>query len=113
MRHTNLSQAAAYDTARKELYRHRHSLEVERRVAREEALATGAFFAPGPLERGMKLEDEQYEVWRSWARGEAEVIKQSQDAAYSGPAIEEDNPESSDLSLEQEETQEKEDTPVS
>ena len=70
MNHTDLSLSAAYDQARKELYRYRHAQEVEQRVAREEALASGAFFGQGPLEIGNYLEDKQYEDWRKWAEKE-------------------------------------------
>lgn len=79
-----LSNAAAYDTARKEFYRLRHSAETETRVAKEEALATGAFFGPGPLEVGMKLEDQQYEAWKTWAAAQIAAMKQLQGSAYTG-----------------------------
>lgn len=80
---------AAYDIARKEFYRVRHANEVEARVAREEALSTGAFFGPGPNEVGEKLEDMAYEDWRQWAVKENSNLKQIQGAAYSGDEVEE------------------------
>jgi len=76
--------ASAYDTARKEFYRYRHSLETESRVAREEALSTGAFFGPGPLEVGMQLEDKSYENWKEWAKKEIETQRQMAGSAYTG-----------------------------
>jgi small subunit ribosomal protein S23 len=100
MRHGDLSETAAYDKARKEYYRHRHAMEVEARVAREEALAMGAFFGAGPMEVGMKLEDVQYENWKSWAVNETQALKQLSQSAYTGIEEEEDdlsNPSSADL----------------
>jgi small subunit ribosomal protein S23 len=80
--------AGAYDLARKEYYRFRHAQETEVRVAREEALASGAFFGPGPNEVGMKLEDKQYEHWKAWAKKEAEALAQLQAASYTGVEVE-------------------------
>jgi small subunit ribosomal protein S23 len=91
MRHKDMSETAAYDKARKEFYRYRHAREVEDRVAREEALAMGAFFGPGPLEIGMKLEDVYYENWKEWAIKEAQALKQLTQSAYSGIEEEEDD----------------------
>ena len=89
LRHTNLSNAAAYDQARKELYRIRHFRETEQRVAREEALSTGAFFGKGPLEIGMQLEDAAYEGWREWAKLQTIALKQMETADYTGLEAEE------------------------
>lgn len=80
--------AAAYDQARKELYRQRHAKETEARVAREEAMATGAYFGPGPLQIGMQLEDKAYEDWKAWAEKEIVAAKQLQGSAYSGTETE-------------------------
>lgn len=81
---TGMRPAAAYDQARKELYRQRHAKEVEARVAREEAMATGAYFGPGPLQIGMQLEDKAYEDWKAWAEKEIVAAKQLQGSAYTG-----------------------------
>lgn len=61
------SKAAAYDMARKEFYAVRRKQEVQRRVAREEALAVGAIFGPSALEFGMKLEDQAWDKFRKSA----------------------------------------------
>lgn len=82
--HQGHTPSSAYDTARKEFYRLRHSHETESRVAREEALATGAFFTPGPNEIGMKLEDREYENWKKWAEKEIEALRQLSGSAYTG-----------------------------
>ncbi|KXT06829.1 hypothetical protein AC578_7216 [Pseudocercospora eumusae] len=82
--HTQLSSAAAYDMARKELYRHRHYKEVELRVAREEAQATGAYFGLGPLEVGELLEDRAYENWKQWAIKQTQALRALSGSAYSG-----------------------------
>lgn len=79
-----MSNAQAYDIARKEFYALRQEEEVERRVAKEEALAVGAYFGPSVLEIGMHLEDKTYESWKEWATKEVEAIERQRDAAYSG-----------------------------
>ncbi|KAF2718197.1 hypothetical protein K431DRAFT_315090 [Polychaeton citri CBS 116435] len=84
LNNTDTSPAAAYDTARKELYRARHAQEIERRVAREEALATGAYFGMSPLDVGNKLEDEQVENWKAWAEKEVIALKQLQGGGFGG-----------------------------
>ncbi|EMC97491.1 hypothetical protein BAUCODRAFT_88360 [Baudoinia panamericana UAMH 10762] len=81
---SGMQPSAAYDAARKEFYRHRHYNEIERRVAREEALSTGAFFGLGPLDVGMKLEDEAYKGWKVWAEKESAAMKALQGSAYTG-----------------------------
>ena len=60
-----LSREEAYDKARTEFYNFRLQEDVERRVGREEAEMTGAYFGMTNLEIGMQLEDEQYEKWRA------------------------------------------------
>ena len=80
----DISNAQAYDVARKEFYALRHEEEVERRVAREEASWTGAYFGKSALEVGMELEDKTYEAWKAWATREAEAIDLQRNAAYTG-----------------------------
>jgi small subunit ribosomal protein S23 len=79
-----MTNARAYDIARKEFYALRHEEEVERRVAREEALWTGAYFGKSALEVGMELEDKTYESWKAWATKEVEAIDLQRNAAYTG-----------------------------
>lgn len=79
-----LTEAAAYDKARKELYRSRHAREVESRIAKEEARAYGAFFGKGPLEVGMELEDKQYANWMEWAKKENQAMAAQASNAYTG-----------------------------
>lgn len=86
-----MTSEKAYDQARKEFYALRHEEEVERRVAREEALSTGAFFGKSAIEVGMELEDKTYENWKTWAMQEITLINQQRDAAYTGlPGADED-----------------------
>lgn len=99
MQHEGLDEAQAYDKARKEFYFYRHREDVERRVAKEEALATGAYFGKGPIEIGMELENQQWEDWKAWALKEIEKEKQKAEAAYSGT----DSGEA-DLTAEEQET---------
>lgn len=86
---TSLSAPAAYDKARKELYRVRHFRETEQRVAHEEAQNVGAYFGLGPIEVGMQLEDRAYEDWKAWAIKRAAALKQLSADAYSGVGTEE------------------------
>lgn len=89
MQHEGLDKAQAYDKARKEFYFYRHREDVERRVAKEEALVTGAYFGKGPIEIGMELENQQWEDWKAWAMKEVEKERQRAVAAYSGSESEE------------------------
>jgi small subunit ribosomal protein S23 len=72
----------AYDIARKEFYALRHEEEVERRVAMEEAMWTGAYFGKGALEVGMELEDKTYNEWLDWAVKNVETLERDREAAY-------------------------------
>lgn len=83
--HSNLTKEAAYDQARREFYHYRHLEDVERRIAKEEALYTGAYFGKGALEVGMGLEDGAYENWKAWAAKQIEESKQTRAQLYSGP----------------------------
>lgn len=74
----------AYDKARKEFYDLRLQEEVERRVAKEEATATGAYFGPSVLDIGMQLEDKEYENWKAWAQKEVTLEEQRNAAMYTG-----------------------------
>jgi len=79
-----MSNAQAYDVARREFYALRHEEEVERRIAREEASWTGAYFGKSAIDVGMELEDKTYESWKAWATREAEAIDLQRNAAYTG-----------------------------
>ena len=95
-----MTKASAYDQARKEFYKLRLHEDVRRRVAKEEALATGAYFHKSALEVGMELEDKQYEEWKEWAIKQVKEAEQRRNAMYTG----QDN-ESMDLSLDDPETE--------
>lgn len=79
-----MTPARAYDQARKEFYEMRLQQDIERRVAKEEAMATGAYFGKSTLQIGMELEDKIFEEWKAWAS--AKVIQQEQRRAamYTG-----------------------------
>ncbi|KAL4964760.1 mitochondrial 37S ribosomal protein mS23 [Aspergillus stella-maris] len=79
----DMTKSTAYDIARREFYRLRLQEDIERRVAAEEAEATGANFGPTYLEIGMELENQQHEVWKTWARTEAQIVDQSSSSADS------------------------------
>jgi small subunit ribosomal protein S23 len=79
----NMTKAAAYDIARREFYRLRLQEDIERRVAQEEARATGAYFGPDMHTVGMELENQEYERWKQWAIKEAQFQDQRA-AAFAG-----------------------------
>ena len=79
-----ITAAQAYDHARKEFYDLRLQEDVERRVAEEEAMSTGAYFGLSALDVGMELEDKEYEKWKAWAEKEVETQEQKNAAMYSG-----------------------------
>lgn len=80
----NITSAQAYDQARKEFYHLRLQEDVERRVAKEEAMSTGAYFGKSTLDIGMELEDKEYERWKEWATKEITLATQKQAAMYTG-----------------------------
>ena len=84
----HISRAQAYDMARKEFYDLRLQEDVERRVAREEAMSTGAYFGPSQLEIGMELENKEFERWKRWAQKQVEFQQQTSAAMYSGGTAE-------------------------
>ncbi len=79
-----LSKEKAYDQARKEFYEARHYDEIERRVAREEAMSTGAYFGKSQLQIGMELENQTFEKWKEWAHQQVVLQEQARSAAYTG-----------------------------
>ncbi|KAJ8242767.1 hypothetical protein LV156_000377 [Aspergillus fumigatus] len=83
----DMTKSAAYDIARREFYRLRLQEDIERRVAAEEAEATGATFGPSLLEVGMELENQEYERWKAWAKMEAQLLDQKTAAFTGAPEI--------------------------
>lgn len=90
-----MTKAKAYDQARQEFYAVRHQEDVERRVAKEEALATGAYFGKSHIEIGMELEDQMFERWKQWATSQAENIQNARAAAYTALPGDEESEEDS------------------
>ena len=86
----HLAPGHAYEKARKEFYDLRLQEDVERRIAREEAISTGAYFGPSRLDIGMELEDQEYERWKTWAQNEVDLREQKNSAMYSGGTQNED-----------------------
>ena len=84
MEHEQLSKDAAYDKARREFYGERMREEIERRVANEEATATGAYFGRTRLSIGNQLEDEAFETFRGWAQKTLDQTQAARAALYSG-----------------------------
>lgn len=81
---------AAYDQARQEFYAIRYEQEVERRVAKEEALSTGAYFGKSRIEIGLELEDKVHESWKQWSLKEIAGQQQRNESAYTGIEAEAD-----------------------
>ncbi|KAJ8109477.1 hypothetical protein ONZ43_g6124 [Nemania bipapillata] len=77
-----MTEEKAYDITRREFYALRHEEDVERRIAKEEAMKVGAYFGKSFLQIGMELEDQQYELWRKWAGKQIQSVQAEQDAAY-------------------------------
>ena len=102
MENQDLSKGEAYDKARKEFYERREREEVMRRVAREEALYTGAEFGKGALEVGMELEDKAFAEWKAWAENEVTVMRQVQGSAYSGTDVTESDLTNEEISMTEE-----------
>lgn len=83
----DMTKSHAYDIARREFYRLRLQEDIQRRVAAEEAEATGAQFGPSYLEIGMDLENQQYEKWKAWAKTEAQLFDQRTAALSGAPEV--------------------------
>ena len=81
MYNSGMAREDAYDKARKEFYQLRLREDIERRVAKEEALYVGAQFGYSALEKGMRMEDRRFEAWKRYAIKEAEMAQKIQDAA--------------------------------
>ena len=80
-----ITVAEAYDKARKEFYDVRRQEDIQRRIAAEEAEATGAYFGPSILQWSMQIENKQYDDWEEWSR--KTVMEQMQrNAAFAGDA---------------------------
>lgn len=82
-----MTKSAAYDIARREFYRLRLQEDIERRVAAEEAEATGAVFGPTRLEIGMDLENKEYERWKEWAKLQVQLSDQRMAAFLGAPEV--------------------------
>lgn len=97
-----MTKSAAYDIARREFYKIRLQEDIERRIAVEEAEATGANFGPSALEIGMELENQQYEKWKAWAKTEAQLFDQRTASLTGAPEIaSETEPEADPLAVEE------------
>lgn len=77
-------QERAYDKARKEFYDVRQRQDIERQVAKEEAIHYGAYFDVGEIERSLKEEDKQFAAWKEFAKKDVEMAAHQQAGAYRG-----------------------------
>lgn len=94
-----------YDQARKEFYDLRLQEEVRRQVAKEEAMATGAYFGKSLIEIGMELEDKQFKRLNFWVEKQT---KASLHQEYAGPPAITNDPTNSTFEPEVEAEQENE-----
>lgn len=81
----NITVAEAYDKARREFYVLRRQEDLRRRIAAEEAEATGAIFSPNALVWGMQNESKMYDDWEAWSRKQM-VEQQQRSASFAGEA---------------------------
>jgi small subunit ribosomal protein S23 len=81
-------QELAYDKARKEFYQLRLDQDIERQVAKEEALHYDAYFDVGEIDRSVIKESAAFEDWKVWAKTEVEKDRQLQSGAAAGEATE-------------------------
>ena len=108
-----MTKARAYDQARREFYAERLQEDIERRIAKEEAQATGAYFGMSMLQIGMGLEDKEHERWKNWATQQVTVQDQVRAGAYTSMdnrslATSQDDPEThSELDILEEVTPDK------
>ena len=100
MKNKHMSREKAYDQAKSELYSYRHKEDVERRVAREESLSTGAYFGPSQLDVGLQLEGAAYEDWKQWAQEES--LRKRQEAAAMYTDIDNEQPSDTAETIEEE-----------
>ncbi|KAF3491881.1 mitochondrial 37S ribosomal protein RSM25 [Arthroderma uncinatum] len=82
----DITKEAAYDIARREFYKIRLQEDVERRIAQEEARATGAYFGLDMITVGMELENQEYDRWKTWAETEV-IMQQGRSAAFAGTEL--------------------------
>jgi small subunit ribosomal protein S23 len=78
-----LATELAYDQARKEFYKIRLRQDIEREVAKEEAIHYGSHFIADKNERALHIEDEAYENWKTWAMEKTEVTRVQLATAFS------------------------------
>ena len=88
-----MNRKEAYDQARKEFYAFRHREDIQRRVTREEALNTGAYFGPSQIDIGVQLEGAAFDDWKQWAQEES--LRKRQEAAAMYTDIDNEQPSTS------------------
>jgi small subunit ribosomal protein S23 len=96
MERKGLKQQEAYDIARREFYAERLREDIERRVAKEEAYSTGAYFGETYTQWGMELEDKIYDEFTVWAEKKMLEIENTRNATLAGPG----RPEPTESALE-------------
>lgn len=82
----DIEVSQAYDKARREFYDIRRKEDIQRRIAAEEAEATGAQFGPSILQWSMQIENKQYDDWEDWSR-KMMVEQMQRNAAFAGETM--------------------------
>ncbi|KAI2622849.1 mitochondrial ribosomal protein S25 [Xylaria nigripes] len=97
-----MTRQKAYDIARREFYALRQTEDIERRIAKEEAMKVGAYFGKSAIQVSMEIEDRQFDYWKKWAGRQIQKVQAEQDAAYTNfGAAEEADPDTVDADLEE------------
>lgn len=88
MENEGLEQREAYDVARKKFYALRLEEDIERRIAKEEALHVGAEFPYSHMSVHAEQESKFYEKWKKDA---LEEIERRRNRASSANAVDEED----------------------
>lgn len=90
LRTTSLTKTEIYDLARKQFYQIRLEEDIQRRIATEEALSTGAVFDKHYMDIIFEREGKVLQDWRTKAAQDLAIRKHRRNAAYSSTAAAED-----------------------
>lgn len=82
----DITQAEAYDLARKEFYAERRREHTAMRIAVEEAEYHGAVFGPSTMSRAINIEGKWYDDWEKWANNQQLEMEQ-RNASFAGSQL--------------------------
>ncbi|KAF8453480.1 mitochondrial ribosomal protein S25-domain-containing protein [Terfezia claveryi] len=90
LQNTKLTLTETYDLARKQFYKIRLEEDIQRRIAIEEALSTGAVFDKYYMDIVFEREGQVLQDWRIKAAQDLAIRKHRRNAAYSSTVAAED-----------------------